>query len=69
MKEKLKEYNYVVQLEVSTDKEGYSHQKCFCTLPASAIIDMGLFEIAKDDRSVRVRYNKKTKTLIIQKKK
>lgn len=67
MASKYEEYSYVVQIETRLDKKGHWHQKCYCTLPVQAIADMGLFADDAEDRTVRVRYNKDSKTLIIQK--
>ncbi len=63
------EKKYVVQIGTSTDSKGYVHQKSNCSLPVKAIMEMDLYHNEIEDRTVIVRYDKKTKTITIQKAK
>lgn len=69
MKDNFFDCKYVVQIETRQDKKGHWHQKCYCTLPVQAIADMGLFKDEAENRTVTVRYDKKTKTISIKKQK
>lgn len=61
--------NYVMQNGTYTDKEGYTHLKCVCTIPAIAAMNLGVFFGGQEDRTVSIYYDDAEEKIIIEKKK